>query len=159
MSTTVRHAMRRTRRDETGAEAMEFAIAGPVLLLVVFGLIYAIVTAAAYLSLTHAASVGARYASIPHDPIHGVYRTDAEVLAKVDSKTPFFTADDCTSAVVGGTAANAPISLELDCSFPNPFGRLLNRLGSVAAHSEPTETGPQPEGDLTMSVRAKARRE
>lgn len=159
MDITIRHALSRTRHDDAGAETLEFAVAGPVVLFLVFGLVYAIVTAAAYLSLTHAASVGVRYASIPPDPVHGGYRTDAEVVAKVDERTPFFTADDCAGAVVGGTASNDAISLELDCSFPNPFGRVLNRLGSIVSRSEPADGGPHAEGDLTMSVRAQARRE
>jgi Flp pilus assembly protein TadG len=152
---------RRLRADESGAETLEFAFAAPVLLLLVFGLIYGIVTAAAYVSLSHAASVGARYAAIPSDPIHSVYPADDQVLDKIDSRTPFFTADDCTLLVTGEQRDNAPVELAVACSFPNPLGRMVNGLGAIVSGDKPSDVGPgpHPEGDLTLSVSARGRRE
>ncbi|HVL81233.1 MAG TPA: TadE/TadG family type IV pilus assembly protein [Actinomycetota bacterium] len=147
----------RIRDEEAGAEMVEMAVALPVLLLLVLGIVYALLTTAAFLSLNHAANVGARFASIPTDPVHGVYPTDAEVAQRIEARTPFFSADACTTSVSGETGANDPLTLELDCPFPNPFGRVLNALGATGSGGE--GTGPHHEGDLVLSVSARARRE
>lgn len=129
--------------DESGAEALEFALVLPVLLFLVFGLIYGLFAVAAHTSLAHAASRGVRYASIAVDPVAGIYPSVTDVEAYMDDHTPFFTAANCTTTVAGDSIENAPVTLDVDCAFPNPAGKAIGLGGD----------------ELTMTAHAEARRE
>src|SRR5688572_17687049 len=111
----------RKLRDDEGAEAIEFAIAFPVLALLIIGLLYGLFAVAAHISLAHATSKGARYASIATDPVTSSYPTPDDVAAEIDEHTPFFSADSCDVAVDGATSDNAVVTLEVGCDFPNPL--------------------------------------
>lgn len=116
---------KRLRREETGAEAVEFALISPILFFLVLGLVYVLLMFAAQLSLGYATNVAVRYASIP---VSGsTYPTSAQVLAKATSSTPFFGATGCTPALNSG-AVNKPVTLTLNCDFPNPAGSAVNSL-------------------------------
>lgn len=147
-------ALARVRRDETGAEAVEFAIAGPVALFLIAGVIYLVMAVAAQVSLHHGASVGVRYASIPTDPVATTYPSATEVEARLDDATWFFTADSCTTLVDGDEIQNAPVDLDVTCTFPNPLGAAMNGLQRTFTDS----TGGFSD-TFDMSARAKARRE
>lgn len=129
--------------DERGAAALEFALVFPVVVFIVFALVYGLFAVAAHTSLAHAASRGVRYASLPIDPISGTYPSVADVEAYVDDQTPFFTAASCETSVVGDSTENAPVVLDVSCAFPNPAGKVIG-LGT---------------DELTMTGRAEARRE
>jgi Flp pilus assembly protein TadG len=127
----------RRLRDDRGAEAIEFAIAFPVLALLIIGLLYALFAVAAHISLAHATSKGARFATIAIDPVTSSYPSADEVAAEIDEHTPFFTADSCDVTVDGATSDNAVVTLEVGCDFPNPLG-LISSSDSVrmTAHGE-----------------------
>ena len=129
--------------DEGGAAALEFALVFPFVAFLVLGLIYGLFAVAAHISLAHAASQGVRYASLAVDPISGVYPSVADVEAHVDDHTPFFAAANCETTLVGDSLENAPVTLEVNCAFPNPAGKAIG-LGS---------------DELTMTAHAEARRE
>lgn len=140
-------------RDDRGAEALEFALVSPMVLMIVFGVIYALLAVSAQLSLSYAASVGARHASIPTDFVNGVYPTDGAVVERVAAATPFFAADSCGGGVTGTTKQNDKLTLSVTCDFPNPIGHVVGLLLGDAA----TTGAFAPV--LKMSARAEARRE
>lgn len=141
-------------REETGAEMVEFAVVGPVLFFLIFGIIYALLAAAAQVSLTHASAVAIRYASIPTDPIGGVYPAAASVQTKMYSSTPFFNASNCNTSVAGTSAINSPVTLTANCNFPNPAGALLDAISNSLLSGEKDY-----DSSLQMSATSKARRE
>jgi Flp pilus assembly protein TadG len=142
-------------RTESGAETVEFALVFPLVLIVVFGLIYGILGMAAQLSLTHAASVGVRFATIPPNPAVDVYPSSAAVQAKVLEATPFFAPTDCVSTVPEAGAPNQAFTLTVVCDFPNPAGGALNGLRNIfiADGASPFDT------ELTLTANARGRRE
>ncbi|MGH2769038.1 MAG: TadE/TadG family type IV pilus assembly protein [Actinomycetota bacterium] len=142
-------------RDEDGAEIIEFALVAPLVLFLVFGLIYGLLTIAAQLSLAHAASVGVRYASIPTDPAVDAYPTPGAVATRVVDSTPFFGAGACATTVTGDSTPNAPVDLDVSCDFPNPLGRALNGLRGIFI---PDGASPYA-SDLSLSMSARGRRE
>lgn len=145
----------RLRREETGAEALEFAILAPVVLLLVLGLIYGLLAAAAHLSLAHAASGAVRYASIPTDPVSGIYPATGQVEDRVYAGTPFFHPGACTTTVTGDPVENAKVVLDVTCGFPNPLGTALTGLGNLL-----TGGGSAGFADtLSISAHAETRRE
>ncbi len=153
----------RLRREQTGAEIAEFALVAPILLLAIFGLIYAMLAAAAHVSLAHASSVAVRYASLPVDPVLDVYPSLGQVTDKLHASTPFFGTGSCTTALTGDSTANSRVVLTADCRFPNPLGRTLNALAAVVGgEPQAPEPGDGPyvdSSDITISSTAKARRE
>ncbi len=142
--------------NDGGAETVEFALVFPVIAFLIFGLIYGLFAVAAHVSLAHATSRGVRYASIPIDPVTGIYPTSAQVEDFVDGHTPFFTAAGCVTTVVGENRENAPVTLDVGCDFPNPAGAALNGLRNIFTRSDDP---PVYSDDLEMSAHAKARRE
>lgn len=144
----------RLRSDEQGATALEFALVFPVLALIIFGLIYGLLAAAAHVSLAHAASRGVRYASLAIDPVAGVYPSSEQVETYVEERAPFFRADRCEASVSGEMRENAPVTLDVSCEFPNPMGGALTGLASFFG----SEGQIYPD-TLSISAHAKARRE
>lgn len=149
---------KRLLSEEAGAEALEFAWVAPGLLIVVFGLIYALILLAAQLSLSHAAGVAARYASLPTTALSDDY-PDHLVPQKLIDGTPFFSVEDCTTLVNGAApagptaaAANSSVVVEAACEFPNPLGSVLEAL-----MGEPIGGAFAP--SLTVTARAQQRRE
>jgi Flp pilus assembly protein TadG len=146
----------RIARDERGAEIVEFALVFPVIAFLIFGLIYGLFAVAAHVSLAHATSRGVRYASIPIDPVTGIYPSTDQVEEFVLDHTPFFSAASCTTTVAGDGRENVPVTLDVDCGFPNPAGAALNALRDVFIGSDGPETY---DGSLQISAHAQARRE
>lgn len=130
-------------RDDTGAESIEFALVAPILLIAVLGAVYALLAAAAQVSLQHATGVAARYAAIPAaDGTFDTYPDDAAVLRKLTDSTPFFAPASCTATVTGDQEQNRKLTLAARCTLPNPIGQVLGVAES-----------------MTMSTVAEARRE
>lgn len=140
----------RLRREESGAEAVEFALIAPVLFLLVAGLIWLLLAFAAQLSLGYATNVGVRYAAIPTS---GSYPSAAQVMSKALDSTPFFGSSSCTPVLTAGDV-NKPVTFTLSCDFPNPAGAAVNALrgGFFGGGSEIDET-------LEMSATAQSRKE
>ncbi len=68
------------RRDERGAAAIEFAVAVPVLILLIYGIFRIGLLFEANAGMQHALGEGARYATLFPTP------TDAQITAKVNAK-------------------------------------------------------------------------
>jgi Flp pilus assembly protein TadG len=151
-----RNRFRRIRLDETGAEAVEFALVAPLVFILIFGLIYVLLGMAAQLSLTHAASVGIRFATIPSNPAVDLYPDSPTVKNKVMDSTPFFTPEDCTTAIAdesGTPRPNLKVTLTVSCDFPNPAGAALSGLTTVLGGDASYDS------DLTLTADARGRRE
>jgi Flp pilus assembly protein TadG len=142
-------------RAESGAETVEFALVFPLVLILVFGLIYGLLAMAAQLSLTHAASVGVRFATIPPNPAVDTYPSSAAIEAKVLEATPFFAPTDCETVVPEAGGPNQAFTLTVVCDFPNPAGGALNGLRNIfiADGDSPFET------ELPLTAIARGRRE
>ncbi len=153
--------MRHLRRDERGSQTLEFALVIPIFAFLVFGLIFTLLAAGAYVSLTHGALEGVRFASIPTDPIAGTYPTNADIATKVLSSSSFFSSDGCTTTTTGGAAKNLPVSVSVSCTYFNPLGGVVNSLGSMLAKmAGASNSGSVVSGsNLTVSVTATARSE
>lgn len=116
------------RREERGAEAVEFALIGPMLFFLLIGLLYTLLLFAAQLSVARSATVGVRYAAI-FDESLGRYPTAADVNSKVLNNTPLFASGACaTTSLSGGGGPNAPMTLNISCDFPNPLGQAMNGM-------------------------------
>ena len=144
---------RRTLGQESGAEIVEFALVAPLVFIFIFGIIYGLLTAAAQLSLSHAASVGVRYATIPVDAALDVYPSPAAVQAKVLDSTPFFDASQCTTSVPATGSPNEAFTLRVSCEFPNPAGAALSGLSGLFGGS------PGYDSSLILSTDVTGRRE
>lgn len=113
------------RRDEEGAEAVEFALLAPLVFFLVSGLLYVLILFAAQLSLGYATNVAVRYAAIP---IAGsTYPTAPQVLTRALNSTPFFNSSSCTPGLAAA-GTNAPVTFTMNCDFPNPAGTIANSL-------------------------------
>ncbi len=123
--TRVRNRWLAVKKGETGAEAVEFALVAPILLFLVFGLIYMLLIFAAQISLGYVTNVGVRYAAIPTGA--GTYPSDTAVRDKAVAQTPFFSKSSCTPALTGG-AVNERMVLTMSCNFPNPAGGAANAI-------------------------------
>jgi Flp pilus assembly protein TadG len=154
METTMRAKFKRfteLRKEERGAEAVEFALISPLLFFLVFGLLYLLLMFAAQLSLGYATNVAVRYAAIP---VSGtVYPTQAQVLAKAADVTPFFNTTSCSPVMASG-ATNAPITLTLNCDFPNPAGGAANAMKQAFFGG-----GDDIDSTVEMSATAQSRKE
>lgn len=113
------------RRDEEGAEAVEFGLLAPLLFFLVVGIVYVLILFAAQLSLGYATNVAVRYAAIP--TAGSTYPTEPEVLTRALSSTPFFDTSSC-SPNLAAAGTNAPVTFTMNCDFPNPAGEFLNGL-------------------------------
>lgn len=141
----------RLRREERGAEAVEFALLSPLLFFLVFGLIYLLLMFAAQLSLGYATNVAVRYAAIP---VSGtVYPTTPQVLAKAAASTPFFSTTSCSPVMASG-GTNAPITLTLNCAFPNPAGGAVNAMKATFFGG-----GDDVDSTVEMTATAQSRKE
>lgn len=100
--------LRRGRRDDTGASALEFALVVPVLLLIVMGIIEFGFMFQAQLALTHAAREGARQASVG--------RYDAgEVMSRAYPIVPSVaTSPSPPSAAASGDAITITLTYDYD---------------------------------------------
>lgn len=147
---------RRLLQDESGAEALEFALLFPLVALLIFGLIYGLLAIAAHVSLAHAASRTVRYASIATDSVGDTYPDNDQVEARLVENTPFFSAQACETVVVGDERENAPIQLDVSCSFPNPIGAAVSGIRNVINGSD---DGVRFATTFQMSAHAEARRE
>lgn len=143
--------LRRLRRDERGAEAVEFALISPILFFLVFGLVYLLLVFAAHLSLGYATNVGVRYAAIPTSG--AAYPTATQVLNKALDSTPFFSTSACTPTLVSG-GTNQPVTFTLNCDFPNPAGSAANALKSAFFGG-----GAQIDSTVELSATARSRKE
>ncbi|MGH2771715.1 MAG: TadE/TadG family type IV pilus assembly protein [Actinomycetota bacterium] len=150
--------IRRINKDDSGAEAVEFAVVAPVLLLIVFGLIYVLLWAAAEISLGHAVTEGVRLASLPSTAT-GAYPSAAAVAARIDDSTPFFSQSgatpDCAIVVTGVASSNSPVRVTADCDFPNPAGTAARALGNVF----PGTNRPAQPSTIDVSATAERNRE
>lgn len=141
----------RAGRGESGAEAVEFALIGPLLLLVLIGMIYTLLLFAAQLSVARSATVGARYAAI-YDRSIGRYPTATDINAKVLDSAALFKAGACsTPGPSGGGSPNASMTVQVRCDFPNPAGQALNGLSSLFGGTGTVE----PTLQLTASATAR----
>lgn len=153
MMATPRRHRHRLLRDERGAEALEFAIVAPVALFLLLGLLYALLSLAAWLSLGHATSGAVRYAAIPQA---GTYPDADAVRERLVGATPFFGAEACQTTIDGEEIEGRAVRLEVACTFPNPPGAVLSGLRNVFFGGDGTEAYGSV---LTMTARAEARRE
>ncbi|HEX2180407.1 MAG TPA: TadE/TadG family type IV pilus assembly protein [Actinomycetota bacterium] len=145
------HRLNKLLRREEGAEAVEFALVGPMVLFLVFGVIYMLLLAGAQLSLGYATNVAVRYAAIP---VSGTtYPSASQVVNKVDSVTPYFTASSSTPSLAAG-GVNQPVTLTMDCDFPNPAGRAANALRNAFVGN-----GEEISSTIELSATARSRRE
>ena len=147
----MRAIWKRFRREEQGAEAVEFAFIAPILFFLIFGLIYLMLMFAAQLSLGYATNVAVRYAAIP---VSGsTYPTSAQVVAKAANATPFFSTSSCTPTL-NSPGVNQPVVLTMDCDFPNPAG------GAVGAFKQTFFGGGNSvSSTLELSATAQSRKE
>lgn len=144
---------RQIRREEAGAEAVEFALVAPLLFMFIFGLIYVLLAMAAQLSLSYATNVGVRFATIPVDAPLNVYPSQEAVAERVVESTPFFEPGDCTTTVPPGGTPNEAFTLTVSCDFPNPAGGALTGLSGIFGG------GASYDSDLTLTADARGRRE
>jgi Flp pilus assembly protein TadG len=141
------------RRDERGAEAVEFAFVGPLLFFLAFGILYLLFLLAAQVSVARSASVGVRYAAIK-DGLS--YPTAAQVENQVLDNTALFASGACTAAsLTGGSAPNAEIVLSVSCDMPNPAGRAVSGLRNALFGG----SGDEGAATLELTANARARRE
>jgi Flp pilus assembly protein TadG len=152
-----RHAanrFRQVRKDESGAEMVEFALVAPMVFLLIFGLIYGLLTLAAQVSLSHAASVGVRFATIPTIVAIDTYPSSAAVAQKVMDSTPFFEPGDCITTVPESGNPNEAFAMTVACDFPNPMGRAFNGIRGLFG-----EGGSAGDTNLTLTANVQGRRE
>jgi Flp pilus assembly protein TadG len=142
------------RKDERGAEAVEFALVGPLLFFLLIGILYLLFVLAVQVSVARSASVGVRYAAIKDKDL-GHYPTAAEVTSKVLDKTALLASGSCTGSLDPiNPAPNGQLTLSVSCDMPNPLGRAFSGIrnalfgGSVA-----------PPSTLELTADARARRE
>lgn len=146
----------RLRREERGAEAVEFAIVGPMVFFLCFAIIYLLLVLAAQVSVARSASIGVRYASI-FDQSAGRYPTAADVNSNVLNNTHLFSSGACTTTTLSGAITpNSPITLAVSCNFPNPAGQAVSGLRSALFGSG---GGSEGTSSLVLTASAKARRE
>lgn len=143
------------RRDERGAEAVEFAFVGPLLFFMAFGILYLLFLLAAQVSVARSASVGVRYAAIK-DKALGHYPTAAEVQSKVLNKTALFSSGACTGSLSpANPAPNGQLTLSVSCDMPNPAGRAVSGLRNALFGG----SGDEGSATLELTADARARRE
>lgn len=145
--------MRAIRQGESGAEAVEFALVAPLLFFLVFGLLYLLLLFAAQLSLGYATNVAVRYAAIPVDALGTSYPGPSDINTKVDQATPFFSTSSCTPSLAA-SGVNQPVTLTMDCDFPNPAGRAADALRQAFFGG-----GDPISGSVELSATARSRKE
>lgn len=140
------------KKNDNGAEAVEFALVGPLLFFVIIGILYVLLLAAAQLSVARAATVGVRFASINEG---SGYPSTTQINSEVLSNTPLFAAGACTTtSLSGGGAPNAEMSLSVKCDFPNPAGRAVSGLSNALFGGSETA-----ESTLELTAEGTARKE
>lgn len=147
--------MTRRMKQDSGAQALEFALIAPALLFMLFGAIYALLVVAAHVTLAHAASTAVRYAAVPTDNIEPVYPASGQVSAKLFALTPFFEPDDCATSLSGASVPNSQVNLSVSCSLVNPLADVLNGIRALFPGAE----GGPFAGTFTVSAQATGRRE
>lgn len=145
------------RKEERGAEAVEFAFIGPLLFFVMLGIFYVLFLAAAQVSVARSASVGVRYAAIKDKDL-GRYPTAADVNSNVLNRAFLFASGDCTtdtgkSTGLGAGTPNAPIMLSVSCTMSNPAAQAVNGIRNALWGSGETTT------TIQLTADARARRE
>lgn len=144
--------IRRLRRED-GAEAVEFALIAPLLFFMIFGLFYLLILFAAQISLGYATNVGVRYAAIPIDG-GSAHPTAAQVLTRAVDSTPFFSESMCSTPSLVSSGTNRPVTLTMNCDFPNPAG------GAVAALQDTFFGGSgEISNTVALSATAQSRKE
>lgn len=142
------------RKDERGAEAVEFALVGPLLFFLLFGILYLLFVLAVQVSVARSASVGVRYAAIKDKDL-GHYPTAAEVKSNVLDKTALLSTGSCTGSLnPTNPAPNGELTLSVSCQMPNPLGRAFTGMRNALFGG--TET---PSANLELTADARARRE
>lgn len=139
--------MRRLRRSEDGAAAVEFALIGPLLFFLILGLIYILLLGAAQVSLGYATNVGVRHAAIGEPSV-------GEIIDRATESTPFFSSDRCTAIYNHSGVANQPVTLTMNCNFPNPAGGAADAFRR-AMHGGGSEIS----STIAMSATAQSRKE
>jgi Flp pilus assembly protein TadG len=141
--------------NESGAEAVEFALVAPILFFLIIGLIYFLLLFSAHVSLSHAVSVGMRFAVVPTTPNVKLYPAASAVNSRVADSALFFDPEDCSSSVLGDVIQNSQVTLTVSCNFPNPAGGALDGLRSLV-----TSTGASSySSNVQVAASARGRRE
>ena len=143
------------RRNERGATALEFALAAPVLFLLIIAIAQLGTVFYANTGLQHALAQGARTAAIyprPSDTVITAAVTNARLgydLTQLDSTIPLITS--------GQDSANRPyVDLRLRYAVPINFG--FTNLGPITldhsrrVYTQPAVTGTDTAGTLTSTT-------
>jgi Flp pilus assembly protein TadG len=103
------------RRDQQGAAAIEFAIAVPILILMIWGIFQVGIAFQASAGMQHALGEGARYATIWPVP------TNTQIAARISSKT-FGT---CNGTFSTPSVTNGTNYKDLSVTFTMPMNFLF----------------------------------
>ena len=126
------------RRDDQGAELVEFAFAFPVLVVLVVAALGLLWAAFVQVAAGQAAREGARYASVALPPTYRVHPDAAAVAARAARKAPVLnlSAADVTVAYPGcpspcaAPPSNTPVVVTVRKQLPGLFGGLTIRATS-----------------------------
>jgi Flp pilus assembly protein TadG len=121
---------RTASQRDSGAAAVETAIVLPLLLLLVFGLIDFGRMLNAQITVTEAASEGARAAALGGDPVPRAKAAAGALEVNVDPGTP----------CAGDPTQDARVKVEHEFTFVTPIGALAGLFG-----------GRGPDGEITLA--------
>jgi Flp pilus assembly protein TadG len=105
----------RIRRDQRGAAALEFAVAVPVLIMLIYGIFRVGLLYEANAGMQHALGEGARFATLFPTP------TDAQIQARMNSELFGRGYGNFTVAAPATDASNAFKTLTVSYSTPMDF--------------------------------------
>ena len=132
--------LRRHLAGQRGAALVEFAIVLPVLLLVVVGGFVLLWFATARSALTDAAREGARFASIPRDPVEcalevcaGTWPSADEIEDHVMARAGKFGVDDVE--VTTDPTGNGVVTVTVGRRVPDPLRPLAGVFGIEETYS------------------------